>query len=193
MTFKLRVTASAPALIAAGLIVGFVMGVLAYRTAQDLTQFSDLKAASAAQPVTEKAPGPDAGYPTDLVRVPQADELASALKQLGYDVHVMPDEDIDNGSVKKETYSVMVIGREVPAKMAATAIRLTHQYLPWVKYVYVQFQYPVMDRHLVLNAQNGWVESLGLKPLSDADFARLSDAKLSLEEFHAMLQRFRSK
>jgi hypothetical protein len=193
MTFKIRVTASVPALVSAGLILGFVIGVLAYRTAQDMTQLSDLKAASAAPPALEKATATDAGYPTDLVRVPQADELAAALGKLGFDVHLMADEDIEKGSVTKETYSVMVIGREVPPRLAAPAIRLTHQYLPWVKYVYVQFQYSVMDRHLVLNAQNGWVESLGLKPLSDADFARLSDARLSLEEFHAILQEFRSK
>jgi hypothetical protein len=198
MTFKLRVTATAPALITAGITVGFVAGMLAYRTAQDMTQLSDLKTASAAQPVGDGSRGPGSAsrdpdaFPTDLVRVPQADQLAAALRKLGYDVHFMTDDDLEKGRVTKERYSVIVIGRAVPAKLATTAIRLTHRYLPWVKYVYLQFQYPEMDRHIVLNAHDGWVASLGLKPVSEADFARLSDDKLSLEQLHTMLRKFRN-
>jgi hypothetical protein len=191
MTVNIRFTASVPALLAAGLIVGFITGALAYRTAQDFTRFSDQKTANAAQ-IPANAANPTTTFRTDLVRVEKADELAAALRKLGYDVNLMTDDEIEKGSVKKETYSVMVVGREVPPRTAATAIRLTHQYLPWVKYVYVQFQYPEMDRHLVLNAQDGWVSSLGLKPLSDADFARLTDGKLSDEDFRAALQKFRN-
>lgn len=191
MTVNIRFTASVPALISAGLIVGFIVGALAYRTAQDVTRASDQRTAIAAQ-IPASTASPASGFRTDLVRVAQADELAAALRKLGYDVNLINDDEIEKGTVKKESYSVMVIGKEVPVKTAATAIRLAHQYLPWVKYVYVQFQYPEMDRHLVLNAQDGWVASLGLKPLSDADFARVTNEKLSAEEFHAMLQKFRN-
>jgi hypothetical protein len=190
MTVNIRFTASIPALIAAGAIVGFITGVLAYRTAQDMTRLSDQKTVAAAQAVAATSK-PAPSVTTDLVHVDQSDALADALRDRGYDVHLMNDEEVDAGRVKKETFSVIVIGREVPQTVAATAIRLTHQYLPWVKYIYLQFQYPEMDRHLVLNAQDGWVSTLGLKPLSDADFSALSDGKLSPEAFRATLQKFR--
>jgi len=193
MISKVRITASPLAVLFAGVLIGFVSGVLAYRTAQDMTQLADVRTARAAElPVDAKSPGENGGIPTDLVRVAHADELAAELRKLGFDVRLMTDDDIEKGTVGKESYSVIVIGREVPANRAATAIRLTHRYLPWVKYAYLQFQYPEMDRHIVLNAQNGWVESLGLKPLSDADFTRLGDDRLSPERFHAMLEKFRN-
>ena len=44
MTVNIRFTASVPALIFAGVIVGFVAGAVAYRTAQDVTRSSDQKA-----------------------------------------------------------------------------------------------------------------------------------------------------
>jgi hypothetical protein len=192
MTVNVRFTASVPVLVSAGLIVGVLVGALAYRSVEDLVRGSGLKTASAKAPDhTEAAALPKNSFSTDLVRVPQADDLAAALRNLGYNVNLMTDEDVEQGKVTKERYSVMVIGREVPARLATTAIRLTHQHLPWVKYIYLQFQYPEMDRHLVLNAHDGWVESLELKPASDADFARLSNPNLSTEELHAMLQKFR--
>lgn len=204
MSLKDKIEASPVVFLLGALIAGFSAGVGAYKAILEIAQLevvgkSELatlreKASDATPPPQSANPGPsDSGFLVKLTRVPDSERLASLLRQIGYDVNFVPDEDGDlaAGRAKKENYSVISVGSDVPARFAAKAIRLTHNQMPWVRYVFLQYQRRDFDRHILLNAHDDWVPHLGLKSLSDADFDLLSDERLTAEEFHKLIHTFK--
>jgi len=125
-----------------------------------------------------------------IVRIPGAPELAGLLRQDGYDVNVISDKDDSAGKVAKERYCVISVGREVPPAVAGRAISLVHTRMPWVKYVFNEYDRRYTQQ-LLLNAHDAWVKDLGLKELTEADFERLKNESQSSEEFHNFIATFK--
>jgi len=113
--------------------------------------------------------------------------IASNLRVAGYRVDIVG-TDPDQG--RRADSRVMSIGSQVPPEIAAPVIRAVHRDMPWVRYVFVQRDVELRDE-LFLNAHDEWIEYLGLKPLSDSDFARLENPPNSPSAFHGMLEAFK--
>lgn len=150
----------------------------------------EVAALKAGAPATMEKPnsGSDASVSTArlaLTRFPEVEGFATLLRQYGYHVDLVPPEP---GTAKKEDFSVITVGFNVPPNIGAKAIHLTHEQMPWVKYVC--FQNPPGDKTLFLNASNQWIGARGLRQLRDADFDLLTEEGQSIEEFRQRIAAF---
>ena len=119
-----------------------------------------------------------------VVRVSSFEQFINVGRSLGFRVNSRPP---DPGDTEKD-YTVISVGDQVPPDVAGPVIRLAKQYLN-VKYIFLEYDTSYRTR-ILANAHNAWIINRNLRPLDDADFARLSDPALTIAEFHAMISVF---
>jgi len=101
----------------------------------------------------------------------KVDEVAKKLRDRELRVVVLDDD--DGRFANKTDYTVMWVGTSVPPAVASSIIRIAKQEMPWLKYIFIQYQSHEWDTQMFLNAHTDWVRRLGLKPLTDSDFTKL--------------------
>jgi hypothetical protein len=126
-------------------------------------------------------------YTIRFMGTPASDALAAELRNAGYSVVVSDDEKTPQDLKSDENYPVISVGKSIPPAVAAKVISIAHQKLKSARYIFLRLD---NDRELLLNAHKDWIPYLSLKPLTEQDFALLTQGDQSLADFHKLIRKY---
>jgi len=131
-------------------------------------------------------------YPIEVIKTEDAEVLIRDLREAGYTV-VLKSPDIlkKEGAVFMRTNVTLAIRiqSDMPVEPATEMIRIAKARWPRLSYVYLDDISPKIGS-FIGNLGPVVAQSYGLRPLTETDFAKLTDAKQSLDAFHGLIRSF---
>jgi tetratricopeptide (TPR) repeat protein len=126
-----------------------------------------------------------------MLRISGIDTLTKKFRDIGLDVIVINDNE---GSVKNQDtiqYNVTWIGNAVEPSTVRKVIQLVRDNMPWLRYIFIQYEDVAFENQIYLGAHNTWIEHLGLKKLEKKDFNLLANPKLSKDKMRALINTYK--
>jgi hypothetical protein len=124
-----------------------------------------------------------------VIRGPGADDLATKLRNQGYQVNVISDDYGSNADDLR--YRVLWYGRLVGPRELADVVVATRAHMPWVRYIFQQYRRHDWDAHIMVNSNDEWIDKLGLQPVTDEAFRQLATGDLSPDRLQALANTFK--
>ena len=129
------------------------------------------------------------GRRTFVVRLyddPGMQKIVDIFRPKGYRVDVVHET---HPSKTVAQYPIIEVGSDVAAGEAMEVIRLSHEAIPTLRYVFIN-EDPDMANVIFVGGSTSWIEYKALKPLTDKDFHELCAGEPSALSFHARVRRF---
>ena len=129
------------------------------------------------------------GRRTFVVRLyddPGMQKIVDIFRPKGYRVDVVHET---HPSKTVAQYPIIEVGSDVAAGEAMEVIRLSHEAIPTLRYVFIN-EDPDMANVIFVGGSTSWIEYKALKPLTDKDFQELCAGEPSALSFHARVRRF---
>ena len=129
------------------------------------------------------------GRRTFVVRLyddPGMQKIVEVFRPKGYRVDVVHET---HPSKTVAQYPIIEVGSDVAAGEAMEVIRLAHEAIPTLRYVFIN-EDPDMANVIFVGGSTSWIEYKALKALTDKDFQDLCAGEPSMISFHARVRRF---
>jgi hypothetical protein len=117
---------------------------------------------------------------------PGMQKIVDVFRPKGYRVDVIHETAPSKTAAQ---YTVIEVGSDVPAGEAIEVIRLAHDTMPTLRYVFIH-EDPEMTNVIFVGGSTSWISYKNLKPLTDKDFQDICTGEPSQITFHARVRKF---